>query len=420
MTSFPTALHHRIRELARRAPDAPAIAAPFQNDARLSRGALDARAARLARQLRAAGVGAEVRVGVCVERSCELFVALLAVLKAGGVFVPLDPRHPAARLNWIVGDAQLRHGIVDEAGRAALGASFEHAFDAAVDASADADVADGDDDVPVHPRSAAYMIYTSGSTGTPKAVVVEHEPLAAHCDALAAALPIAADDTLLHFASVNFDAAHECWLAPLAVGARVTIAPPQPFAPDAAHALMVRESVSVAAFPPAYLREFAAVAARVGGTPRHALLANSAIEAAVRSADGRIELTLRDGMTGDTRVERFDALVLATGYRRDTHSTLLAGLEPHLGDALARGDVARDYRLATPAHFAPRIYLQGCCEDSHGLSDTLLSVLARRADEICASLEEGIAPAHDDGTARGLHEKRQENGAGAGRMAFAL
>ncbi|MBR8059160.1 lysine N(6)-hydroxylase/L-ornithine N(5)-oxygenase family protein [Burkholderia dolosa] len=159
---------------------------------------------------------------------------------------------------------------------------------------------------------------------------------------------------------------------------------------------------------------------RVGGTPRHALLANSAIEAAVRTADGRIELTLRDGMTGDTRVERFDALVLATGYRRDTHSTLLAGLEPHLGDALARGDVARDYRLATPAHFAPRIYLQGCCEDSHGLSDTLLSVLARRADEICASLEEGIAPAHDDGTARGLHEKRQENGAGAGRMAFAL
>ncbi|HGL4261990.1 non-ribosomal peptide synthetase [Burkholderia dolosa] len=273
MTSFPTALHHRIRELARRAPDAPAIAAPFQNDARLSRGALDARAARLARQLRAAGVGAEVRVGVCVERSCELFVALLAVLKAGGVFVPLDPRHPAARLNWIVGDAQLRHGIVDEAGRAALGASFEHAFDAAVDASADADVADGDDDVPVHPRSAAYMIYTSGSTGTPKAVVVEHEPLAAHCDALAAALPIAADDTLLHFASVNFDAAHECWLAPLAVGARVTIAPPQPFAPDAAHALMVRESVSVAAFPPAYLREFAAVAARDGVPPALRVLA---------------------------------------------------------------------------------------------------------------------------------------------------
>ncbi|AXF20631.1 non-ribosomal peptide synthetase [Burkholderia pyrrocinia] len=273
MTSFPTALHHRIRELARVAPDAPAIAAPFQNDLRLSRGALDARASRLARQLRAAGVGAEVRVGVCVERSCELFVALLAVLKAGGVFVPLDTRHPAARLDWIVQDAQLRHGIVDEAGRAALGTPFEHAFDAAAEAAGEQDFAATDDEVPVHPRSAAYMIYTSGSTGTPKAVVVEHGPLAAHCDALAAALPIEAGDRLLHFASVNFDAAHECWLAPLAVGASVTIAPPQPFAPDAAHALMVRESVGVAAFPPAYLREFAAVAARDGVPPALRVLA---------------------------------------------------------------------------------------------------------------------------------------------------
>ncbi|HEF5870693.1 TPA: amino acid adenylation domain-containing protein [Burkholderia cenocepacia] len=274
MTSFPTALHHRIRELARLAPDAPAIAVPFQHDLRLSRGALDARASHLARQLRAAGVGAEVRVGVCVERSGELFVALLAVLKAGGVFVPLDPRHPAARLDWIVQDAQLRHGIVDAAGRAALGTRFEHAFDATVQAPGVAqDHAFDDDIVPVHPRAAAYMIYTSGSTGTPKAVVVEHGPLAAHCDALAAALPIEAGDRLLHFASVNFDAAHECWLAPLAVGAGIVVAPPQPFAPDAAHALMVREAVNVAAFPPAYLREFAAVAARDGVPPALRVLA---------------------------------------------------------------------------------------------------------------------------------------------------
>ncbi|MDN7931524.1 amino acid adenylation domain-containing protein [Burkholderia metallica] len=277
MTSFPTALHHRIRELARLVPDAPAIAVPFQNDLRLSRGALDARASRLARQLRAAGVGAEVRVGVCVERSGELFVALLAVLKAGGVFVPLDPRHPAARLDWIVRDAQLRHGIVDAAGRAALGQPFEHAFDAADEAETETtdgqEIATDDEAATVHPRSAAYMIYTSGSTGTPKAVVVEHGPLAAHCHALAAALPIEAGDRLLHFASVNFDAAHECWLAPLAIGASIVVAPPQPFAPDAAHALLKNEAINVAAFPPAYLREFAAVAARDGVPPTLRVLA---------------------------------------------------------------------------------------------------------------------------------------------------
>ncbi|MBR8142963.1 amino acid adenylation domain-containing protein [Burkholderia sp. AU19243] len=328
MTSFPTALHHRIRELARVAPDALALAAPFQNDLRLSRGALDARASQLARRLRAAGVGAEVRVGVCVERSCELFVALLAVLKAGGVFVPLDPRHPAARLNWIVRDAQLRHGIADAAGRAALGAPFEHAFDATWADGDDADAAAcaDDEDVPVHPRAAAYMIYTSGSTGTPKAVVVEHGPLAAHCDALAAALPIHGGDRLLHFASVNFDAAHECWLAPLAVGASVTIAPPQPFAPDAAHALMLRESVSVAAFPPAYLREFAAVAARDGVPPTLRVLAFGG-EALPQQAFEFVRRT-------------FPSVRLINGYgpTEAVISPMLWPVEPGEMPALAEGD----------------------------------------------------------------------------------
>ena len=267
MTSFPTALHLRIRALARRSPEAPALASFSPAETRLSRGELEARATHLAKQLRAAGVTTEVRVGVCVERSCELFVALLAVLKAGGVFVPLDPRHPAARLDWIANDAGLAHGIVDASAGHALRARFAHCFTVLSGDAAPAftDAAHGDeDDAPVHPRAAAYMIYTSGSTGTPKAVVVEHGPLAAHCDALAAALPIEAHDRLLHFASVNFDAAHECWLAPLAVGASIVITDPPPFAPDAARALIERERVSVAAFPPAYLREFAAVAARTG------------------------------------------------------------------------------------------------------------------------------------------------------------
>ncbi|KVU44659.1 ornithine monooxygenase [Burkholderia ubonensis] len=156
---------------------------------------------------------------------------------------------------------------------------------------------------------------------------------------------------------------------------------------------------------------------RVDGAPRHALLANRAIEAAARTATGQIELTLRDRLSGAAHTERFDGLVLATGYRRDTHTALLDGLAPHLGDALARGDVTRDYRLDTPEHFAPRIYLQGCCEGSHGLSDTLLSVLARRADEICASLESGRA--HPDDDVR-PPQTRQEIGVSAGRLAVAL
>ncbi|AOJ80870.1 ornithine monooxygenase [Burkholderia savannae] len=165
------------------------------------------------------------------------------------------------------------------------------------------------------------------------------------------------------------------------------------------------------------------VADAKGDAPRHRLLANAAIESAARTANGQAELVLRDRLTGDARTERFDALVLATGYRRDTHLALLDGLAPHLGDALAAGDVARDYRLATPAHFKPRIYLQGCCEDSHGLSDTLLSVLARRADEIAASLAECAhgaeheEAARPEGRARPRHDN---NGVSGGRLAIAL
>lgn len=165
------------------------------------------------------------------------------------------------------------------------------------------------------------------------------------------------------------------------------------------------------------------VAGEAPGAPRHRLLANTAIESAARTAHGQVELALRDRLTGDARTERFDGLVLATGYRRDTHLPLLEGLAPHLGDALAAGDVARDYRLATPAHFKPRIYLQGCCEDSHGLSDTLLSVLARRADEIAASLADAADTTEYEeadpaaGRARPRHEN---NGVSDGRLAIAL
>ncbi|MDR5753412.1 MULTISPECIES: lysine N(6)-hydroxylase/L-ornithine N(5)-oxygenase family protein [unclassified Caballeronia] len=149
---------------------------------------------------------------------------------------------------------------------------------------------------------------------------------------------------------------------------------------------------------------------------RHRLLANTAIEGAVRTANGQIELTMRDRLSGHARAERFDALVLATGYRRDTHLALLEGLAPHLGDALATQSVGRDYRLATPAQFKPRIYLQGCCEDSHGLSDTLLSVLAMRSDEIVASLAQQAADKH----AGGQPADTKKNGVSGGRVAFAL
>lgn len=134
---------------------------------------------------------------------------------------------------------------------------------------------------------------------------------------------------------------------------------------------------------------------RVQQRVRHRLLANVSIESARSVSDtgtaGEIELVLSDAADGSRSIERFDAIVLATGYRRDGHWALLDALADALGEPPAQCAVTRDYRLRTGAHFQPRIYLQGCCEATHGLSDTLLSVLACRADEIAASLARAAA-----------------------------
>ncbi|PMS20348.1 ornithine monooxygenase [Trinickia dabaoshanensis] len=168
---------------------------------------------------------------------------------------------------------------------------------------------------------------------------------------------------------------------------------------------------------------------RVRADARHRLLANAQIDSARRidsslaarsdtAADtsGPIELLVRAGVDGQRSVERFDGVVLATGYRRDAHLKLLEGITDALGESPAHCNVGRDYRLQTGEHFQPRIYLQGCCEDTHGLSDTLLSVLACRADEIAASLLQPIAR-------NGKHDAiraQAHTGASDSREAFAL
>src|SRR6185295_10177488 len=96
-------LHEWIAAQAARTPEA--VAVTFEDET-LSYGELDERAGRLARALRGLGVGPEVRVGICVERSLEMMVGLLAILKAGGAYVPLDPSYPAERLAFMLEDSQ--------------------------------------------------------------------------------------------------------------------------------------------------------------------------------------------------------------------------------------------------------------------------------------------------------------------------
>jgi amino acid adenylation domain-containing protein len=209
-------------EAARRAPDAAAVIA---EDGRLTYGELDARANRLARVLRARGVGPEARVGLCLERGTDLVVAVLAVVKTGGAYLSLDPSYPPERLAYLVRDGAVRLVLArpEFVGRVPAGAADVLPLDAALAEAA------GEDGSPLEsgaePDTVACVLYTSGSTGQPKGVMVTHRGIvrlvrdAAYAD-------YGAGQVFLGIAPLAFDASTlELW-APLLNGSAVALFPP--------------------------------------------------------------------------------------------------------------------------------------------------------------------------------------------------
>jgi len=245
-------VHRQLSAQAAWRGDAVAL---LSSAGKLSWAELETRANQLAHRLIGAGVDAEVRVGVSVERGVEMIVALLAVLKAGGAFVPLDPGYPAERLGYMLGDA----GIAQLVTHSTLAERFARPGlnVLAVDDVSLANEPSHDPAVLIHPEQAAYLIYTSGSTGQPKGVTVAHGPLAMHCAAIAARYQLSDADRVLHFASINFDLAHEYWLMPLITGASLLISDPALWSPAEMIARLAEHRVSVAAFPPSYLVQVA-------------------------------------------------------------------------------------------------------------------------------------------------------------------
>ncbi|HEX2094416.1 MAG TPA: condensation domain-containing protein, partial [Longimicrobiaceae bacterium] len=194
-------IHERVTEQAARTPGAVAVTCGAEV---LTYRELDTAANRLARFLRARGVGPETRVGVCLERSPELPVALLGVLRAGAAYVPLDPGHPAERLVWMLEDSGAPVLLTREALSGRFGGwaggllclDSEAARIAAESAEAPP--------VAVQPESLAYVIYTSGSTGRPKAVGVPHRALANHMQWMQRGFPLTPDDRVLQKTPAGF------------------------------------------------------------------------------------------------------------------------------------------------------------------------------------------------------------------------
>lgn len=221
----------------------------------LSYAELNRRANRLAHRLRAAGVGPERRVAICLERSSQMIVALLAVLKAGGAYVPLDPANPLDRLSYLLTDSHPLVLVTQEHLREGLpsGAYSVICLDIDGDQQALADFPEYNPVPSAQPGNAAYVIYTSGTSGGPKGVINTHRSVVNHLIAHAAKCGMDADDRVLQFASLNFDASVEEIFPPLIVGATVVVRPAELLDTGAAFSAFIeRHRITVLDLPTAF------------------------------------------------------------------------------------------------------------------------------------------------------------------------
>ncbi|TDF82583.1 non-ribosomal peptide synthetase [Pseudomonas sp. H9] len=258
-----TPVHTLIARRAQAKPDHPAL---VLGDEVLDYATLERRANALAVQLCAQGVGAETVVGVFMERSLELVVSLLAVLKSGGAYVPLDPEYPAERLRYMMADAGMSVLLTQQRLQARVSVEASVACLAVDQLALDVDV-----DTSVLPavdaQGLAYLIYTSGSTGKPKSVAVAHGPISMHVQAIAELYEMDSNERELHFMSFAFDGAHERWMTALISGSTLVIRDNSLWTAEQTLNVLTQQRITVACFPPAYLLELAEQAETLGAAP---------------------------------------------------------------------------------------------------------------------------------------------------------
>ncbi|GLY26187.1 non-ribosomal peptide synthetase [Micromonospora sp. NBRC 101691] len=234
-----------------RTPDAVAVVFGEQ---RLTYRELNRRANQLAHHLRTMGIRPETIVGSCLERGTEAVVALLAVLKAGGVYVPFDPQHPVERLNFMLADANAQVVLTTRN------------FADRLSDDRRVVVVDGEEPTSAHqpetdpaplvqPNNLAYIIYTSGSTGRPKGVMIEHRSYVHHCRVIADAYDISPDDRVVLLSALTFDVAMDQIAATLLAGAAIVVSDPVFWAPAELAERLAEHQVTIVEITPAYYRE---------------------------------------------------------------------------------------------------------------------------------------------------------------------
>lgn len=213
-------IHQLFEAQAARTPDAIALICETES---LTYQQLNERANRLAHSLQ---IAPDQLVGICLPRSADMLIAVLAVLKAGAAYVPLDPVYPVERLSFMLQDSQacllLTHQALQALPEMAL---TRICLDSPTDRQRIVGCPASNPSCQVQPHHLAYVIYTSGSTGTPKGVAIEHRSLVNHACAFQRYLDLHPGDRLLQFASLSFDTAAEEIFPTLSSGATLLLRP---------------------------------------------------------------------------------------------------------------------------------------------------------------------------------------------------
>ncbi len=217
----------------------------------LTYGELDGQASRLARVLRARGVGPESAVAICLDRSVELLVAMLGVLKAGGYYIPLDPGYPSERLEYVLRDSRSVLVLADSSSAAHLPALSIPVIDVAGDLPREAPSGSVSSDL--HPLNLAYAIYTSGSTGLPKGVAISHSALANYLEWCRRTYGLENGNGVIAHTPIGFDLTVTTLLAPLCAGQRVILIKNQSPVEELAQVLRANANYTLLKLTPSHM-----------------------------------------------------------------------------------------------------------------------------------------------------------------------
>jgi amino acid adenylation domain-containing protein len=247
-------LHEIFEEQARRTPEAIAVA---HHDERLSYAQLNAKANQLAHYLRSRKIGPESLVGLCMERSIEMIVALFGILKAGGAYVPLDPQWPRERLSLMLEEMKLpvlltQQHLVEQLPKVSTEVVCLDSGWQAIARQRKVNPAG----VGTGPENLAYMIYTSGSTGLPKGTMIQHGSIVNYIKQAITYYDITATDRALQFASISFDTSTEEIFSTLLCGATLMLRTDEMLSSVSTFLRQCEEwQITVLDFPTAYWHE---------------------------------------------------------------------------------------------------------------------------------------------------------------------